>query len=1658
MAEKKDYAETLFQAMDLLINKKIESVKFDETITATITDASKSSTGQYTVTTGNAKFVAYSTETGYRVNDSVMITIPQGNYDNQKIIIGKAVDNMNTPMIYKSPFQQLINVSNNLIPGHIETGFWANYTSSEQGRCWDINETDFKDAIVYKDSICLWDSEDIYEQGFTRFGLQAQFSIWLSEYGTAYGNYGLAVELTFKCVDLAENNTFKNIFTFDSNEFFGDVYNFETYYTQENIYDISDFINYPIVRIRLFAYQRNNFEDVTKSRIYEAPNEGEFSTINPNIFVKDPYICLGMAAEDFSRDTLNIMTNSSLTYKKSFDHYEYQEVTQLSNSIETYYVIDEEEGYKATSLEAEGIAPDATYNTEQGGFPIENNGETTYLQLYQRIERFAADRDYDNTKIVGARWIHKDIKTDTIATVQNNELPDNYEVRWYRYKLGAPSPDEFSGAHWERFYGCKNQPDTENWEYAITEEEILGGAEDLATNNLEIVFIPNVNHQTEVLKAIILKDEGYIDGTPIWRLIATSNLLEFINDDDVRDEATLIDANALSIRYDDDEKGHYFLYNEAGDIGKNEDSEVRTLTAVFDEETDNVYEKSELIKEECHSIIWTFPDVNANTMIIPMTGTGPDAIPATADKDGKFIFTNTIQVGFTIKKHLNNTATQNTITLEIVKDGLRYFAQVQPVFGTAGTNGSDYTLILTWLDGKNAIDIGEDLPELNGELALYDQAGNTVEWPEDAEVHYNWYVAEVEGTSDTKLKIQEENDVFYPILTNNDYALLTCYDDQYRGPNKDINPEIEDQPIGFYYFTESEIINTEDKYFFDLEEKCFKPYADAIDPAEIGQWYAKGKKNKLEFRTVHLTVDPLNQEDGTVQYGKPTQDNFDYPDHYAIHIVEKSANSGTYIKEYYYSKQQRYFIKYDDRFILDPWSDYQEAETYYEPIEEKGIKYKVYDNNNQMIAGILDISPGAYHHITEDEFDINTNYYNKNDYTNTYTETSPTGYNSNLYTYENNDRKVRIYKYRPGDMTEQVSMNSLFILQITLTNFGDYDLVTYYPVPIKKNLYETVENQEELQVTRIVDYIEGPDRVRYSSAGEVDYNKNPYGIVVRKLEGEEENRNFVTYKHNQNNRVTKDFYQKIASDTEYEETEEVYIQVEENVYELIVGEKPEWSNEDEYFKHIYETDGKPLEGYWRLLLLDTEDPFRPKLNETVVIDSTTGKPKEPPGIDANGNNGQYDVPLLSPSSVYIPQSLPYGVQFIETSGPTPEILWTQPILVYENKYPSRTLNKWNGRDILTDEDTGTIVANGLAAGKKERDNTFTGVVLGDWSRSIADTAITKQTGIYGFNQGAMSYAFKDDGTGFIGKDGKGRIYLDGDKSQIFSSNWVNNFDPSGMLLDIDDGFIKMQSQHEVIIPLNGVQATYEIDTNNRTNLYYLSGNNYVLNDGSGFDANKNYYIISQQGENKYITLGVNQPTYPLSVGLDKNIANRKFRVAWDGTAYIQNGYFEGVIASSEVSTTYLYAANGYIGGWKIEATQLSSNNGAITFNSSDGSLRGASIYTQSGEIGGWKINQTSLTGGKTTLDSANGITTNAITINDGVQGKIGHFQGNDGSGATEVLGIQETTSHGIVLETSSNIRLSAAGGGNCNAIYLKSNSIRFTAPADQQYGIYARFA
>ena len=1555
-----DYAEELFNAVEVLLNKKIETVKFDETIVATVIDASKADIGVYTVTTGNAKFVAYSSETVYRENDMVLVTIPQGNYNNQKVIIGKSVDDLNTPMVYKSPFQSIIDVSNNLIQTNKSFSYWANYNNNLiEGRPWDLSISDFKNTDLYNQlqNNYFWqcDFSNAPLKGYNRIGIKAAFSTWLAEYNTVSGTYGLALEIIF-CLPDQLDQRWSKIVTLDSSGFFGDIYNFESYYMQEEVFNIEDYIDYPIVGLKIFPYQRNNFKDIDGNPIPTKITD-DFSSIGPNIFVRDLYVCVGIPIDGFDTDIAEIYCEQGFIYTK-------------------------------------------TVSTNED----------------------AAGRDRKNTKNIFLRWIHKNENTDLIKTAQyDDSFLSDYRIFWYRYKLGARSPDGFAGAHWERFFGAASEAGSDG-NFSLSQEN------DEATDSLQIRLTPNVNRDFERIKAIVLKQ----DDEDVYHVIATSNILEFTNEIKSPDTTTLLEVNALSIKYDDTEKGHYFLYDEAGDIAKNEDKEVRYVIAVFDREIHDVYKKANLQVNECESITWSFPPPGDNTMIIPMTDTGQ---MATWDETNQCwlgeerddnnerlrLGQGSNKVGFSIKQHLNNAATSNTIRLEISKEGITYTAQVQPIFGTAGLNGSDYTLVLTWQDGKNAFDISDTDPEyeLTGTLDLYDQSGDIVDWPEGVEVKCNWQTAELvtEGTTQIrKAKAQDEEDIFYPVLSNNQslfYGSSAADSDYQQGD--------------FYYFTSN---GESTVYYFDLDSNTF--ITRVPDFPSQPQPYIQGKKNKLEFQRVTFTTEPLDQETGLVSEHNPP-------------IYMENDN-----KCYRYSQTQRYIIKYKDRYILDPWNNYQEAETYYEPIEAKECVYEMVQDGTitQTIGGLT-------------------------------------------ASVDSQDERI-IHVTSSGT----IDMNSLFILEVTLNNFGDYPLVNYYPIALKNSNNSAIRNYIADSSNFIVDYIEGPDRVRYDSSGKVNYNRNPYQITTRI----QVNNNLLTYRHG-------------------------------------------YPNNENY-----------LPGYWRLLLTgSSDDTFSPVLEETAENPEST-----------------YDIPILYPASVYIPNNEPYGVQFIYKPDTNPDhnvILWTQPILVYESRYPSRTINKWDGKEILTDKNAGTITASGFSAGKKERDNSFTGVVIGDWSRSVADTAITKNTGIYGFNHGAMAYAFKDDGTGFIGKDGSGRIYFDGGKAQIFSSRWTNHDNPEGMLLDIDDGFIKMQSlsvafqqitnkkqiksyfttlrypspsdaSKKLYIQSNSTEYT-EVSAdslyNEQIHYYKKNGDDFIeLTDGNieytyftkktygVHEINKLYlvdgdinsevsatatyndsatYYLSTGDGNKYITIGSNQTYYPLSIGTEPSVAQRGFKVKWDGTTYINDGVFTGeinaiggsikgdfqvqgtlqggTISGANISGASIeggWITGGSISGGSISGATISSGSARISNGTISGAtITGASVtanYLQAnnGEIGGWTISENGLTSrnddgtaGKTTLHKTNGITTNTITISDtNASGQVGYVPGLDSGGQnTAAFGIKSTT-HSIILQSGNNVALKAPndafiqggyGYGTNGNVAVSTISAKYTPDDNTKPGI-----
>ena len=179
----------------------------------------------------------------------------------------------------------------------------------------------------------------------------------------------------------------------------------------------------------------------------------------------------------------------------------------------------------------------------------------------------------------------------------------------------------------------------------------------------------------------------------------------------------------------------------------------------------------------------------------------------------------------------------------------------------------------------------------------------------------------------------------------------------------------------------------------------------------------------------------------------------------------------------------------------------------------------------------------------------------------------------------------------------------------------------------------------------------------------------------------------------------------------------------------------------------------------------------------------------------NNNNNEI---FLRPPSIYIENTLQKicVVACIEhNNGLIP--VWSQPIHFIQNKYPSSIVNDWDGGFKL-DEKNNAILAAKVVAGKKNSDNTFSGVMMGDWENhekgESAEGAL--EIGLYGFNKGAASFGFTVDGTAFIGKAGVGRLEFDGNKSTITSNRMALGC--GGMELDFDDGKIEMSNPAKYI--------------------------------------------------------------------------------------------------------------------------------------------------------------------------------------------------------------------------------------------------------------------
>ena len=115
-----------------------------------------------------------------------------------------------------------------------------------------------------------------------------------------------------------------------------------------------------------------------------------------------------------------------------------------------------------------------------------------------------------------------------------------------------------------------------------------------------------------------------------------------------------------------------------------------------------------------------------------------------------------------------------------------------------------------------------------------------------------------------------------------------------------------------------------------------------------------------------------------------------------------------------------------------------------------------------------------------------------------------------------------------------------------------------------------------------------------------------------------------------------------------------------------------------------------------------------------------------------------------------------------------------PIHLYLNRYGNAALNGWDGNHVEINTNGGFILAPQVGAGKKETDNSYTGVFMGTVREAGSST---EEVGLFGYNHGVRTIELDaEEGSAKFGRAGQGQIIISPDEtsahSVIKSGNYV----------------------------------------------------------------------------------------------------------------------------------------------------------------------------------------------------------------------------------------------------------------------------------------------
>jgi hypothetical protein len=410
--------------------------------------------------------------------------------------------------------------------------------------------------------------------------------------------------------------------------------------------------------------------------------------------------------------------------------------------------------------------------------------------------------------------------------------------------------------------------------------------------------------------------------------------------------------------------------------------------------------------------------------------------------------------------------------------------------------------------------------------------------------------------------------------------------------------------------------------------------------------------------------------------------------------------------------------------------------------------------------------------------------------------------------------------------------------------------------------------------------------------------------------------------------------------------------------------------------------------------------------------------------------------------------------------------WHQSLYIGQNRWPSAMLNSWDG-SLTIDEKNGTILSTMVGAGKKNADNTFSGVLMGDILAGAGLQAADNHEGlgIYGFHHGDQSFGFNIEGTAFIGKSGRGRIYFDGSQGTITSGNYIE--DKTGMQIDLDgsDGkssslfafggggrfYLDTADDAEYLLRITdadndntNVNDLFVISTKETadgdgvSSKYYLQSSNFSSGNQTGTRFDLQNGKITSYGAGGYYILDSSNDDILLRIAGIYNNEYKDILTVGSGTYILESlNYDEGQGLHFNLNDGSIQAYNFYLEAGTGDNTLIISsdaNDDPLSIGNGnfrvewDGTTHVNEIHAENGgTIGPFTISTDALTG--------NGVTLGAETIS------VGDGFVATGDGDVTLTGLITGTEWDVTSDGVANFHRINADGGNIGGWEISKGAI-----------------